>query len=88
MNDKLYTTILSFGSFATRPPGLGLSISTLALKNRGWRVRLVVNNYLEDKESSNVIGVIRGEVEPDRYVIVGEICPSCIISILNVSLFL
>jgi hypothetical protein len=34
-------------------------------------VRLVVNNYLEDKESSNVIGVIRGEVEPDRYVIIG-----------------
>jgi hypothetical protein len=48
-------------------------------------VRLVVNNYLEDKESSNVIGVIRGEVEPDRYVIVGEICPGCIISILTVS---
>jgi hypothetical protein len=51
-------------------------------------VRLVVNNYLEDKESSNVIGVIRGEVEPDRYVIVGEIYPGCIISILNVSYFL
>ncbi len=32
----------------------------------------MVNNYLEDKESSNVIGVIRGEVEPDRYIIIGK----------------
>ncbi len=35
-------------------------------------MRLVVNNYLEDKESSNVIGVIRGKVEPDRYIIIGK----------------
>jgi hypothetical protein len=42
------------------------------MKIRGWRVRLVVNNYLEDKESSNVIGVIRGQLEPDRYVIIGS----------------
>jgi hypothetical protein len=47
-------------------------------------VRLVVNNYLEDKESSNVIGVIRGKVEPDRYVIVGK-NTSIIIPILKVS---
>jgi len=39
--------------------------------NRDWKVKLVVNNYLEDKESSNVIGVIKGQVEPDRYVIIG-----------------
>ncbi len=32
----------------------------------------MVNNYLEDKESSNVIGVIRGEVEPDRYIVIGK----------------
>ena len=40
-------------------------------KHREWKVRLVVNNYLEDKDSSNVIGVIRGQVEPDRYIIIG-----------------
>jgi hypothetical protein len=45
-------------------------------------VRLVVNNYLEDKESSNVIGVIRGEVEPDRYVIVGK--NTCILTRFNI----
>ena len=38
-------------------------------KNKGWSVRLVVNNYLEDKEDSNILGVIRGAVEPDRYVL-------------------
>ena len=32
-----------------------------------------MNNYLEDKESSNVIGVIRGQVEPDRYIIIGKV---------------
>ena len=33
-------------------------------------MRLVVNNFLEEKEDTNVIGVIQGEVEPDRYVLV------------------
>ena len=32
-----------------------------------WRVRLVTHNYLEDKEDSNIIGLIRGEEEPDRF---------------------
>ena len=41
-------------------------------EHEGWRVRLVVNNYLEDKESDNVIGIIRGAVEPDRYVVIGN----------------
>jgi len=35
-------------------------------------VRLVVNNNLKDTKDSNVIGVIRGEVEPDRFVLVGN----------------
>ena len=35
-------------------------------------MRLVVNNYCETVKSSNVIGTITGEVEPDRYVIVGN----------------
>ena len=39
---------------------------------RGWKVRLVVNNDLKDIESSNVIGVIEGEQEPDRYIIIGK----------------
>ena len=34
----------------------------------GWKVRLVTNNYLEDKEDSNIIGIIRGEQEPDRWI--------------------
>jgi len=37
-----------------------------------WKVRLVVNNYREEKEDSNIIGVMRGSEEPDRYVIVGN----------------
>jgi len=38
-------------------------------EHQGWRVRLVVNNYMENKEDNNVIGVIKGEVEPDRFVV-------------------
>ena len=36
-------------------------------QHEGWKVNLVVNNFMKDKESSNVIGVIKGEEEPDRY---------------------
>ena len=35
---------------------------------RGWRLRLDVNNVEDTVKSSNVIGYIRGAVEPDRYV--------------------
>jgi hypothetical protein len=38
-------------------------------------VKLVVNNNLKDTESSNVIGIIEGQVEPDRYVIIGKHAP-------------
>ena len=38
----------------------------------GWRVRLVVNNYIRDSKSENVIGLIRGSQEPDRAVIFGN----------------
>ena len=36
-------------------------------QHAGWKVRLVVNNYLEDRTSDNVIGVIHGQEEPDRH---------------------
>ena len=35
---------------------------------KDYKVRLSVHNYEKDVKSSNVIGYIRGEVEPDRYV--------------------
>lgn len=35
-------------------------------------VRLTVNNYLAQNNITNVIGVIKGAVEPDRYVLVGN----------------
>ena len=35
-------------------------------QHAGWKVRMVVNNYLEDRTSDNVIGVIHGSEEPDR----------------------
>ena len=38
----------------------------------GWRVKLVVNNYIRDSHSQNVIGIIRGSEEPDRLVIFGN----------------
>ncbi|CAH1773061.1 unnamed protein product, partial [Owenia fusiformis] len=36
-----------------------------------WTVKLEVNNKLEMRKVTNIIGVIKGIVEPDRYVIVG-----------------
>eukprot|EP00091_Calanus_sinicus_P017910 TRINITY_DN3908_c0_g1_i2.p1 TRINITY_DN3908_c0_g1~~TRINITY_DN3908_c0_g1_i2.p1 ORF type:complete len:276 (-),score=51.92 TRINITY_DN3908_c0_g1_i2:128-955(-) len=41
-------------------------------EHQGWKVRLVVNNFLDDRESNNVIGIIRGEVEPDRFVVLSN----------------
>ena len=40
--------------------------------HKGWKVRLVVNNVLEEKEDSNVLGLIRGSEEPDRYVLISN----------------
>ena len=36
------------------------------------RVRVTVNNVLKNVQVSNVIATIRGSVEPDRYVILGN----------------
>lgn len=35
-------------------------------------IRIIVNNKFERKKSSNVIGLIEGSVEPDRYVLIGN----------------
>ena len=40
--------------------------------HRGWKVRLVVNNFIEDRKSDNVIGTIYGSEEQDRFVIFGN----------------
>ncbi|EDV20312.1 uncharacterized protein TRIADDRAFT_32203, partial [Trichoplax adhaerens] len=37
-----------------------------------WVVHLAVNNELVHKDIYNVIGTIKGQIEPDRYVIVGN----------------
>ena len=34
----------------------------------GWKVKLEVHNYRGTIKSSNVIGYITGNVEPDRYL--------------------
>ena len=38
----------------------------------GETIQIQVNNKMEEKVSSNVIGVIHGSVEPDRYVMYGN----------------
>ena len=40
--------------------------------HRGWKVRLVVNNFIEDRKSDNVIGTIYGSEEQGRFVIFGN----------------
>ena len=42
------------------------------LKNENYSVTIDIHNNNEFRTSSNVIGVIRGEVEPDRYVMFGN----------------
>ena len=37
-----------------------------------WRIRLRTNNYFDTVKDSNVIGYIKGEVEPDRYVLLSN----------------
>ena len=34
----------------------------------GWKLQLKTHNWFDTVKSSNVIGYIKGEVEPDRYV--------------------
>ncbi|XP_060073376.1 glutamate carboxypeptidase 2-like [Ylistrum balloti] len=41
-------------------------------RNSSVKARLTVNNYEEVKTVRNVIGYIRGEIEPDRYVMLGN----------------
>ena len=40
--------------------------------NNGAKLEIQVNNKMEEKVSSNVIGIIHGAVEPDRYVMFGN----------------
>ena len=42
-----------------------------SLKN-GYKVKLSTHNYFGSKKSSNVIGYVKGEVEPDRYVLMSN----------------
>jgi len=39
-----------------------------SMVERGWKARVVTHNYFGTKKSSNVVGYIKGAVEPDRYV--------------------
>lgn len=43
-----------------------------SMKNDGYKIKLSTHNYFGNKKSSNVIGYIKGAVEPDRYVIMSN----------------
>ena len=54
-------------------PGLTYKLGPgFSQNHQGWKVRLVVNNVFEEKEDSSVLGLIRGAVEPDRYVLISN----------------
>ena len=36
-------------------------------EHRGWKVSLVVNNKLRDTSDDDIIGIIQGSHEPDRW---------------------
>jgi hypothetical protein len=39
---------------------------------RGWRIQLKTNNYFDTVKDANIIGYIKGEIEPDRYVMLSN----------------
>ncbi|XP_046656100.1 N-acetylated-alpha-linked acidic dipeptidase 2-like [Daphnia pulicaria] len=43
-----------------------------SLRNPGWRVRLDVSTVNERRTTFNTIGILRGSVEDDRYVLLGN----------------
>nr|XP_022328754.1 N-acetylated-alpha-linked acidic dipeptidase 2-like [Crassostrea virginica] len=42
------------------------------LQNSGWKIRIRISTRNVRKKTYNVFGLIRGEVEPDRYVLLGN----------------
>ena len=43
-----------------------------SMKTPGFKVKLSTHNYFGNVKSSNVIGYVRGAVEPDRYVLLSN----------------
>ncbi|XP_019954710.2 aminopeptidase NAALADL1 [Paralichthys olivaceus] len=79
--EDAYKLICELGGEAAPAPWQGAFNCTYRFGGPGFRntsdfrnsdVKLDVFNYEEVKNSSNVMGVIRGSVEPDRYVIYGN----------------
>ncbi|GFO49278.1 N-acetylated-alpha-linked acidic dipeptidase 2 [Plakobranchus ocellatus] len=40
--------------------------------NTSWRIQLNVTSHNQRAKAENVIGIIKGEIEPDRYVLLGN----------------
>lgn len=73
--------ICNLGGDAAPPEWQGASTCTYNYGGPGFKttsdfresdVKMEINNYEEVRSSANVMGVIRGSVEPDRYVIYGN----------------
>ncbi|XP_048259623.1 N-acetylated-alpha-linked acidic dipeptidase 2-like [Haliotis rufescens] len=43
-----------------------------ALEKTGWKIQMNISTRNQIKTAYNVIGVIRGQIEPDRYVLMGN----------------
>ncbi|XP_071079774.1 N-acetylated-alpha-linked acidic dipeptidase 2-like [Haliotis cracherodii] len=43
-----------------------------ALEKTGWKIQMNISTRNQIKTAYNVIGVIRGQIEPDRYVMMGN----------------
>ncbi|XP_052768673.1 N-acetylated-alpha-linked acidic dipeptidase 2-like [Mya arenaria] len=43
-----------------------------AFQNQGWKARIFITTHSKVVTTYNVMGIIRGAVEPDRYVLVGN----------------
>ena len=63
---------VAFHNLITHSPNEGCSLNSSVSLLRNRVLRIVVNNELVEKTIYNVIGVLDGHLEPDRYVIVGN----------------
>lgn len=42
------------------------------MKETGWKIRMFISTQSEIRRTYNVFGIIRGAIEPDRYVLMGN----------------
>ena len=69
---KLLKGLAGAEAYAGWSGKLGIQYNLGGVVNSNKKVHLEVNNELALTKIQNIVGIIRGDVEPDRYVIIGS----------------